>query len=659
MANDFLSNQQASNVGGANNSPGATGENTFQNFKEKQLIILIKPGKDDGGFGDSMAAAGGMISSVTSKIDSAVSAIESVAESIPGLDLFIKEKKKDSQSEKEYCTDFKAWETALKDQEKKAKEILSENKSTVFGFSASTESDIKSEAEKLKDKILDQLSDWKDYTTWVHLIGVDQGGNVLNECSKLLAKDSEFMSQKWLIKSAFYVGTPTYKNKHLFDTHCLKGKGKQFSVVNKFDLTDQVIACFEPNTDLVKYITNSNSNLLKMTIAKIKMRVIKIIASLLKGVTIGTGAGVVEPIKKLVDTIKDEISGLIEDVKSMIEEILDGVKDLIDLSGIPDIKQFTEGFGKIPDECKKILSAELDDLMKKIEKGAKSANLEVGLSDLTKFFNCLCPLVDHLSAVFENMNLNKEAQKKLAQAVLDKVKINKVHALKSPQGLTLDISTIDPYTEKVNESLKEKKPDQVKTFIASLQALLNTATNKHSELAQMNDQEKEKIADLVYRLTYPMLTSKKEFIEKLISFISGLVNLKEMMKDITLSSLAATAGGALQKLYLSFPPEKLNVSIKKFDQEFDRVKNFFEKRGYDMRADTLYLMYNSHNLVIKNMPDRMAFELDEQIGYINYMHQKGYDNDFLTTGKNTYTKSGDTEIKRVMPTNELPETQSA
>ena len=114
MPNDFLSEQQAASVGGADNKAGATGENTFQNNKEKQLLVFIKPGKSDAGFGDSLSAAGGLISGVTSKIDSAVSAIEDVASNIPGLDLFIKEKKTESPSEKEYCTDFSAWETTSK-----------------------------------------------------------------------------------------------------------------------------------------------------------------------------------------------------------------------------------------------------------------------------------------------------------------------------------------------------------------------------------------------------------------------------------------------------------------------------------------------------------------------------------------------------------------
>lgn len=80
----------------------------------------MKPGKKSSGFGDDLAAAGGLISGVTDKIDGAVSAIEDVASSIPGLDLFIKEKKIESTSEKEYCSDFSAWETTSKEIEKKS-----------------------------------------------------------------------------------------------------------------------------------------------------------------------------------------------------------------------------------------------------------------------------------------------------------------------------------------------------------------------------------------------------------------------------------------------------------------------------------------------------------------------------------------------------------
>ena len=76
----------------------------------------------------------------------------------------------------------------------------------------------------------------------------------------------------------------------------------------------------------------------------------------------------------------------------------------------------------------------------------------------------------------------------------------------------------------------------------------------------MSDKEKQSLADSIYLITYPMLASKKEFIEKLLDLLSGFVDIKEMMKDITLQNLAAMAGDKLKALYLSFPPEKLKNS---------------------------------------------------------------------------------------------------
>jgi hypothetical protein len=659
MSNDFLSDQQAASVGGAENKAGATGENTFQNIKEKQLVVFVKPGKKSSGLGDDLTAAGGLISGVTDKIDGAVSAIEDVASSIPGLDLFIKEKKVESASEKEYCTDFSAWEKSSKEIEKKAKEILDENTSFVFGFEAGDAESIKKEGQNLKDAILEKLNNWKDYSAWVHIIGIDKGGLVMNECSQLLASDSTFQQEKWMVRTAFSIGSPTFLDQHRFNPVVLKGQGKQIQVFNKFDLTQQVISCFEPSTDLVKYITNSNSNLLKLTTAKLKMRVIRIIASLLKGVTIGTGAGVVDPIKKLVNDLQSEIGGLIDDLISMIDEVISGIKELIDLKEIPDISQFTQGFENIPNECKKILSDELTDLLNKIEKGLASANLEVGLSDLTKFFNCLCPLVDHLTTVLKNLTLNPTTQQQLAKKLLDKVNIQSLLKPGVGQGISIDISSVDPYTETVNQAQQEKKPDKATTFISTLKQMLFKVAKNGQQVAQLKEADQQELADVIYRLTYPMLTSKKQLIEKLMSFFTGLIDLKKMMNDVTLQSLASAAGGQLKSLYLSFPPEKLALSIQQFDSEFNRVKNFFKKREYDMRADTLYLMYNSHNLVIKSMSEHMAFELDTQMGYVNYMHQKGYGNTFLSSGKNSYEKESEREIKNVLPTKELPETNNA
>ena len=115
-------------------------------------------------------------------------------------------------------------------------------------------------------------------------------------------------------------------------------------------------------------------------------------------------------------------------------------------------------------------------------------------------------------------------------------------------------------------------------------------------------------------------------------FVSSIIDIKEMMNDITLKSLAEAAGGALQSLYLSFPPEKLKTSIAEFDAEFEKLKKFFGKREFNLKTDSLYFIYNAHNIALKKMYDAMQFTLDQQTGYVTFKHQKGYDNEFPSTG---------------------------
>ena len=78
---------------------GEQTEETHQQVNARQLVVMVrfKPaaGLDTG-------AASSLMGGISNPIESAVSAVESAAASIPGLDMFLKEEKKETDSEKEY-----------------------------------------------------------------------------------------------------------------------------------------------------------------------------------------------------------------------------------------------------------------------------------------------------------------------------------------------------------------------------------------------------------------------------------------------------------------------------------------------------------------------------------------------------------------------------
>ncbi len=92
---------QAGGLGGADKKTGASGKDTHQKTDERHLVVIarFKPAAspfDAGG----MAGASSLLGSATGAIQSAVSAAESAMSTIPGMQMFIKEDKKDLESRK-------------------------------------------------------------------------------------------------------------------------------------------------------------------------------------------------------------------------------------------------------------------------------------------------------------------------------------------------------------------------------------------------------------------------------------------------------------------------------------------------------------------------------------------------------------------------------
>src|ERR1700754_4222763 len=104
MADGFVNDGQAAGVGGKSEPGGTQADNTFQSNKVKQLVFIVryKPKPPDPAGMLDTASASSLLGGVTGAVEGAVSAAENAMASIPGLNMFIKEEKKDSTSEKEY-----------------------------------------------------------------------------------------------------------------------------------------------------------------------------------------------------------------------------------------------------------------------------------------------------------------------------------------------------------------------------------------------------------------------------------------------------------------------------------------------------------------------------------------------------------------------------
>ncbi len=647
MSDNFVSNDQASGVGGNSKSAGAQADNTFQDNKIKQLVVLVRFKPKPAAAGFDTSAATSMLGGVTGAIEGAVSAAESAAASIPGLDMFIKEEKKDSSSEKEYkyFNDYSGWDNVFNKMNSGLKEMNPDNVTDTFEFNSDDADGRKNDAQQLLSKIKSKISGWSQYSANIHLIGLGQGGNVINECTSLLAKDGQFNSEKWCVKSVIYVATPLYKNQHVLDKACFKKQGGTFSFGNPYDLTQNAIEYFDKTDKLLKLIEDSNKNTLSLAVGKVKLRIIQVLSIVLSGLNLSIGD--TSQLNKF-DKIKNEITGMIDDVVGLVKKIISEGAAFVKLGDLPEFSKVTNGYGDIPNEAKGRLTKGIDDIMDKAGKQAKSANISLGPADLAGLLNCLCPLFDKVTASMSVFKYESKTGVDLAKQIIDQAWVSKVYAPLGSGGSTLQVD--EEYSKKASQSTSDGKPDKSEMFIRTVQGMLSKASEKETDINSMSDEQKILVAEAIGCMVQPMLASKKKIYQKLLSLIP--FDLNKMTQDYTADKLMGIPGGALQKIGIAFP-EDLNKSVAGTDGEIKRITGYFDKNNFDTQEDSLYFIYNSHNLILKKMYGPIANCVDRQTGYFDYMKSKGYDNE-CTISENSY-KQGSKETKsNVMPAQELP-----
>ncbi|MCH5688631.1 hypothetical protein LWM68_32900 [Niabella sp. W65] len=72
----------------------------------------------------------------------------------------------------------------------------------------------------------------------------------------------------------------------------------------------------------------------------------------------------------------------------------------------------------------------------------------------------------------------------------------------------------------------------------------------------------------------------------------------------------------------------LKKSLRNFDKELDRIKGFLNKNDYPVHKDanSLYFIYNAHNLMLKKPYGFILNTIDKETGYFDYMQNAGYTN---------------------------------
>lgn len=654
-SNNMVNDSQSGDMGGGDKETGAHGENTHQVAYVRQLVIIarFKPAKSMISDADVSSAAG-LVGKVTGAVEKGIDAAESAMASIPGLQMLIKEDKKDSPSEKEYKYDYKEWNSKIPKMDADLKKLFPENEvAAAFEFSENDTDGIKKAANKLFNTVLKPaVSSWNKYKVYIHLIGIGQGGSVINEVSQLIAGDSKFKSEKWIVKSVFYVGSPIYSGIHLFDKACMKSEGDLFHFNSFLDFTQQITSYYAPQDDFLKFITESNSNTISMMVGKIKLSMIKILSIVLSGLSIGTGDD--SAIKKF-DLLKSEIEDLVKNIISIIKKLASNISSFIDPGKLPDFATALSGFDSVPGKSVDRLQKFVSDFGDQVKDQVKSANVSLGPQDAMKALNCLCPLLDQIALSISLFDYKTETTNAMIDQIINQSGIKEIYGKGKLSGTQVELKSIGaPFLSALLEKYKTgEKKDQLNQLLDDCSKIPAKIDKESIKISELDPTQKVALSTSLYSITEPMILSKKKVLAQLQDWLSKL-KLDSFMKDISANKLFSFPGGLLSKAHLSYDTE-LEKSIAGVDSQMDRLKSFFKKHDYAMSKDTLHFIFNIHNQVINQFHEDIHYQLDQQTGFLDFMHSRGCDNQFVTTGKNTYNPDTAKEDDKLIITKKLPE----
>lgn len=650
----------------------------------------------------------GFIDEASNAVDTVKKDVNKAVSGIPGLKMFIKEEKKESTSEKEYAYNYSEWDTWIKKTDSNLKELYKGSKAELFEFSATDFEDRKKEGEALFNKINDMLSSCQKYQAQLFFVGIGQGGNVVNECLHLLASDATFNSEKWHVQNVVYVATPLYKEHHLQNLTPLKSKGQVLSVTNSFDLTHRLVDYIHGKDSLLKCIAEVNKSLLTFHVGMIQMEIMNLIQGVVRVIKdfmdlhVGSGTKKGQSLDDKINRAKDELTAQEDALSACIKSLLN-VKDPIleDLQAMLDtksLKQFEEafrGFEQIPQAT---AAAFISDVTKKASeianRAAKKASDEVTyqaqrvideninshtgggssaqrkkeekifeVKDLAILFHCLHVPLQTILLALRKIGANTPAGDEVAIALIKRTGVTEFYMPHAPGGSNIDISRQDPYNKKMIERYQnEEKIDKVKQFINTISDnLVTVASQKVTNLAADLSKDKKaheaqiKAADMLSTLIRPMLTSKERVMGEILSWLKEK-DLTKLLDDdffskIGLKPLELFSNGDFKNELKWYEDD-----IKLIEGELNRLKDFFNRIHYDLMDDTLYFIYNSHNLVIQHPALELLNTMDKNMGIYEHKLSKGMLCSY--PDGNDYNAKGEKEKEHVKPVEALTETQS-
>ncbi|WP_018628359.1 hypothetical protein [Niabella aurantiaca] len=635
--------------------PGADTKQTFELNDVRQMLILVRYRPM------GAAEADMMLGGAADAVQGAVDQVESAAAALPGLGLFFKEEtepEKKCDKEYTYYKDYKDWDAYMKKMKNELSDKLHvDNEVLVFDFDASDAEGRKKEGQKLCMQIKAKTASWKEYSACFHFVGLAQGGNVANECISELSREEAF-KDKWWVKSVVYVATPLYRNQHGFDEErAFRGKGKKYAFGNRFDLTAQAIEYFEPNEELRRVVAACNSNTLSVFTGKIKTRLVAALGKLLGIDGFGTGKDNEGHLNKLKEA-KNEMQGLIEECVNAVKTLVNAVPDLIKPGDLPELDQMLRGFDTVPKQSAQRLEAFIEE----VKKAGQGTSLDTGRIRKEKILNCLCPLVDRLTASLRLFSIGSGTAGQAFDKLMKQTKVKKIRA---PQPVPVSQLGVDPYLEKLAQmaaGVKQQQEagngkesgeqssadgivyDQSVTMIDHCRNRIASVTKEQDvdlENSDLSGEDQACIAEAVTALLLPMMPSKKKFYAQLLHYlpldgINGF--LSKLTGDAAFAPLQQLTGKFLGDFDEGTPEEPgLKTSIRQFDTELCRIKGFLNRSNYPVHKDvnSLYFIYNSHNLVLKKAYGPVLNAIDLETGYLDCMERAGSTN-FFNLEKNEY-----------------------
>lgn len=653
--------------------PGAQTGKTFEVNDKKQMLILVryKPA--------AAMDADSMLGGITSKVQGAVDAVENAANSIPGLSLFFKEEKepeKKTDKEYNYFNDYKDWDAYMKKMKDELPNKLNmDNETLAFDFDVADAQGREREGKKLANQVKSKISDWKDYTACFHFVGIGHGGNVANECIKELVKESDF-KKKWWVQSVIYIGTPLYKNLHAIDEElAFRGKGKSYHYGNSYDLTQNVIEYIEPKEDLLKMIAESNANTLSIFTGKIKAQLVATLGRLLTIKGFGTSHDNKGNIDKLVQC-KEDVRGLVSECVDAVKAIFDAAPSLIKIPDLPKFDQMLQGYDKIPSAA----VSRLEDFIDELKNVKQGTSLDTSRINVAKVFNFLCPLVDNITNSLKLLAIQEQTAQQAFDKIIGKACVKKLLA---PKKVSVKALPVDPYIAKVIEMAEQAKAnyntasnqeqsaaqvlyDQSTAMINKCKGTIEELTKKGDlDVNKLSPQEQQKVGELITCLLLPMMPTKKKFYGTLLNYLP-LDGLNGFLAKITADQAFSPLKGLMSNIKGDFDFDEgtkqqpgLKVSIQNLNAELDRIKGFFRKSDFPIHKDanSLYFIYNSHNLMLKKPYGEILNTIDKETGYLDIMQSNGYINTF-NLEENKYQGGGEAK-NNVQPAKVIPEEEKS